>query len=227
MRSARGSSTRTPALPAAVARRTGAWLVHYSTDYVYDGAKAGHYVETDAAQPLSLYGSTKAQGDDAIREAGCKHLIFRVGWVYAVGSNNFAQTMLRLAKDKTELRVVGDQIGAPTSATLIANITAMAVRRLGRPNGPESGLYHLVAGGEVSRADYARFLIAEARARGARLALPEGITAVSSTAYPAAARPLNSRLDTGKLRAAFGIDLPDWRDDARRWVAATVGDETP
>ena len=213
------------ALLADAAQRTGAWLIHYSTDYVFDGTNTRPYVETDAPAPLNVYGATKSRGDLAIGQSGCRHLIFRVGWVYADGASNFPRTMLRLARERDELRVVGDQVGAPTSARLIADVTGRAVARLGTvAPAAVSGLYHLAASGAVSRADYARFLIAEARHRGMELRLgPDGIADCASADYPTpATRPLNSRLDTAKLRATFGLDLPDWESDARRWVENAV-----
>lgn len=215
------------ALIADAAQRTGAWLIHYSTDYVFDGKSAAPYVETDSPAPLNVYGATKSRGDLAIAQAGCRHLIFRVGWVYADGANNFPRTMLRLAREREELRVVDDQIGTPTSAHLIAEVTSLAIARLAAADGAAasmSGTYHLAAAGAVSRADYARFLVAEARDRGMALRLEsEGIIACATADYPTPAmRPLNSRLDTAKLRATFGLDLPDWRSDARAWVENAV-----
>jgi len=210
---------------AAAARRTNAWLVHYSTDYVFDGRRPRPYREVDVPQPLSVYGSTKLRGDQAIAGSGCRHLLFRVSWVYSRGHSNFGATMLRLARDRTALNVVADQIGAPTSAALIADVTAKAIARVAQPDTDAlSGTYHLAASGTVSRADYAKFLISEARAAGAPIALDaSGIAAVATADYPTpAARPLNSRLDTRKLATAFGIDLPPWQDDVRQWVIDTV-----
>jgi dTDP-4-dehydrorhamnose reductase len=210
---------------AAAARRARAWLIHYSTDYVFDGLKPSPYHEFDAAQPLSVYGSTKLRGEQAITESGCRHLLFRVSWVYATGHSNFGATMLRLARDRSSLNVVADQIGAPTSAGLIAAITAKAIGRLAQDDAESlSGTYHLAASGVVSRADYAKFLVNEARAAGAPMALDaSGIAAIATADYPTpAARPLNSRLSTRKLTEAFGIDLPPWQDDARQWVIDTV-----
>jgi dTDP-4-dehydrorhamnose reductase len=214
------------AILADAARRAGAWLVHYSTDYVFDGAGTQPYVETDVPHPLNTYGVTKLRGDIAIAESGCRHLVFRIAWVYGLGSASFARTMLRLAGERTRLEVVADQVGAPTSATLVAALTADAIARVGEA--PEaaalSGTYHLAPTGEVSRADYVRFLLAEARAAGAPLRLgPEAIVPVATAAMPTpAVRPLNSRLATGKLRATFGFALPAWQDDVRAFVGATV-----
>jgi dTDP-4-dehydrorhamnose reductase len=214
------------AMLAAAARRSGAWLVHFSTDYVFDGTKSVPYVETDTPNPLSVYGATKHKGDLEIAESGCRHLIFRISWVYAKGHANFPTTILRLARERSALSVVADQVGAPTSAALIAAVTATAVRRLAGDPNPEglSGVYHLAAAGEVSRCDFAKFLVTEALGCGMSLALrPDAITPVAATAYPTPAkRPLNSRFDTNKLRQAFGIDLPPWQEGARQWVAETA-----
>jgi len=209
---------------AGAARRRDIWLVHYSTDYVFDGQKPGPYDESDAPNPLNVYGATKSRGDVAIAESGCRHLIFRVSWVYGDGDGHFAGTMLRLARDSDSLAVVADQVGAPTSARLIASVTAEALARLATPDGLE-GTYHLAASGSVGRADYARFVIAEAASRGARLSLaPEAVADVATADYPTpAARPLNSRLATQKLEAALGRPMPVWQDDVRRWVAAREG----
>lgn len=228
---ARRVNAEAVAVIAAAARRAGIWLIHYSTDYVFDGTKDGAYLESDRAAPLGVYGATKHEGDLAIAASGCRHLILRVSWVYGDGTANFARTMLRLARERGELRVVGDQVGAPTSARLIAAVTADALRRLagGKDAALEPGLYHLAPTGAVSRVDYVRFLVAEAQRLGASLGVaPEAIRAIATADYPTpAVRPLNSRLDTGKLRQALGLTLPDWRDDARRWVAGELVHHAP
>ncbi len=211
------------AILAAAAQRSGAWLVHYSTDYVYDGRKPEPYLEADEARPLSVYGSTKLRGDSAIAASGCRHVIFRVSWVYAAGHPNFGATMLRLAKDRDSLDVVDDQVGAPTSARLIAATTAKVLATAGERQ-DISGVYHLAATGTVSRNGYARFVVAEALAHGAALTLrPEAIRPIASTALPTPAeRPLNSRLDTTRLQQAFAIALPAWEEDARAWVTESL-----
>jgi dTDP-4-dehydrorhamnose reductase len=214
---------------AAAAHRSGAWLVHYSTDYVYDGEKPDPYVEADIANPLSVYGSTKHRGDLAVFGSGCRHLIFRIGWVYATGSNNFARAILRLAREREALNVVADQIGAPTSAGLVASVTAAALAKLASlPLQADvlAGLYHLAPQGAVGRHAYAQELVRQATALGANLKLKAtGITPIATANYPTpAARPLNSRLDTQKLRLAFGFDLPPWEDDVRQWVKDTVAE---
>lgn len=216
-----------PAVLAAMAEQYRAWLIHYSTDYVFDGRKDGPYVETDTPAPLSMYGRTKLEGDEAIVKAGGRHLIFRVSWVYAVGHNNFPASMLKLAKDRQSLNVVSDQIGAPTSAELIAGTTVLAVGAL--KQNPDSatrlpGLYHLSAAGSVSRADLAKFIVAEAREQGTTLALrPDHINPILTADFPLpAARPLNSRFDTKKLQRTFGITLPDWKTDIRDWTSKSL-----
>jgi dTDP-4-dehydrorhamnose reductase len=213
---------------AAATRAIGAWLIHYSTDYVYDGTKIGAYVETDPPAPLSTYGRTKHLGDVAVARAGGRHLILRVSWVYANGRANFPRTMLRLARDRETLRVVADQIGAPTSADFIARLTAAALYRPGGLDAMEGGVYHLAPDGAVDRAAYVRFLLDCALEQGASLTLrPDRVESIATAEYPLpATRPLNSRLATTKLRTALGLEeLPDWRDDARRWVVAELEGE--
>ena len=147
-----------PGILAREARKLGSWLIHYSTDYVFDGSGSKPWVETDPTGPLSVYGSTKLEGEEAIRASGCHHLIFRTSWVYAARGGNFARTMLRLAQERERLTVVDDQIGAPTGADLLADVTAHAIRTALQQ--PElSGLYHLVAGGETSWHGYACFVL--------------------------------------------------------------------
>jgi dTDP-4-dehydrorhamnose reductase len=204
------------ALAGAVAQ-TGAWLLHYSTDYVFDGSGTRPWREDDAPAPLSVYGRTKLDGEAAIRASGCRHLVLRTSWVYAARGGNFARTMLRLAAERERLTVVADQIGAPTGAELIADVSAHALRAA-LANPALAGTYHLAAGGEASWCDYARFVIDEARALGAELKVQE-VAPIPTAAYPTpATRPLNSRLDTAKLRTAFGLTLPDWRSGVRRMV---------
>lgn len=211
---------------AAVAERQGAWLVHFSTDYVFDGRKADSYAEDDAPNPLSVYGRSKLAGDDAIVVSGCLHLIFRISWVYAAGHPNFPRAMLQLARERSSLDVVGDQVGAPTAARLVAAATARALARTARGRAARSlsGVYNLAPAGTTDRADLARFVVREALARGAGLALsPGAIRSVATDAYPASAtRPLNSRLDTTKLRRTFGMELPPWQDDMRGWIACEL-----
>ncbi|MGF6166583.1 dTDP-4-dehydrorhamnose reductase [Pseudomonas moraviensis] len=202
---------------AEEAAASGAWLVHYSTDYVFNGQGTAAWRETDAVAPVNHYGSSKLAGERAITASGCKHLIFRTSWVYGARGNNFAKTMLRLATDRETLSVVADQIGAPTGADLIADVTAQALRQALQQ--PElAGLYHLAAAGEVSWHGYASEVIAFAKANGELLAV-KAIEPVETTAYPTPAhRPLNSRLNTQKLRATFSLHLPDWQSGVTRML---------
>ena len=200
-----------PGVLADEAQRVGAWLVHYSTDYVFDGSGSSPRKESDAPGPLSVYGRTKLEGEQAVARCD-KHLIFRTSWVYALRGANFAKTILRLARERDSLKVIDDQIGAPTGAELLADVTAHAIRAaFSRPD--LAGVYHLAAGGEISWHGYARLVVEAANKLGVPLLLqPQAIEAIPTSAYPTAAqRPLNSRLDTSKLRSAFGLNLPDWQ----------------
>jgi dTDP-4-dehydrorhamnose reductase len=207
---------------AQLADASDAWLIHYSTDYVFDGDKPTPYLETDTTGPLSVYGSTKLEGEQLIRQSAARHLIFRTSWVYAARGGNFAKTMLRLARDKDSLSVVDDQYGAPTSAALIADITALALYRIGQaPDADQlTGTYHLAAGGTTSWCEYAKYVLELARAAGGKLkAGPNEVRPISTEAYPLPAkRPKNSRLDTTKLAGTFGLHLPKWQYHVRRLV---------
>ncbi len=212
-----------PGVLAQEAKRTNAWLVHYSTDYVFDGSGDKPWLETDATAPLSVYGATKLEGEQLIRQAGCLHLIFRTSWVYGARGGNFAKTMLRLAQERDNLNVINDQIGAPTGADLLADITAHAIRTaLQRPE--VSGLYHLVAGGETSWHGYASFVIDFARRAGIPLKVtPEGIKSVPTSAFPTPAkRPHNSRMDTSKLQNTFDLNLPMWPAGVARMLSEVL-----
>jgi dTDP-4-dehydrorhamnose reductase len=214
----------TPAALAAVAAEQGSWLVHYSTDYVFDGSGSTARTEDAPVAPLSVYGQTKLEGEQAITASGCQHLIFRTSWVFGARGGNFAKTMLKLAAEREALKVINDQVGAPTGADLLADITAHALRTAQQR--PEvSGLYHLVAGGETTWFDYARFVIEWARARGVAVKVaPEAIAPVPTTEYPTPARrPLNSRLNTNKLQAAFGLRLPHWQAGVERMLTEHLG----
>ena len=209
-----------PGVLARSAAAAGAWLVHYSTDYVFDGSGDRPRGEDAATGPLSVYGRTKLDGERQIRESGCKHLILRTSWVYAARGGNFAKTMLRLAATKTELNVIDDQVGAPTGADLLADLTALMARAA--HDRPElAGTYHAVAAGATSWHGYARLVIETARARGVPLTLPaDALRPIPTSAYPTPApRPLNSRLDTRKLQGRFGVHLPDWEAGVRRLLA--------
>ena len=211
-----------PRVLAAEAATLGAWLVHYSTDYVFDGSGHSPRDETAATGPLSVYGRTKLEGENAIRASGCQHLIFRTSWVYAARGSNFARTMLRLAAEREALSVIDDQIGAPTGADLIADITAHALRAVLR-EARLGGTYHAVAAGETSWHGYARFVIDWARAYGLPVKVAAAaIAAVPTNAYPTPARrPLNSRLATTKLQRSFGLTLPPWQAGVERMLMET------
>ncbi len=208
-----------PGVLARSAAASGAWLVHYSTDYVFDGAGDQPRDEEAPTGPLSVYGRTKLDGEMQIRASGCRHLILRTSWVYAARGGNFAKTMLRLAAAKTELNVIDDQIGAPTGADLLADLTAL-MARAARAQPDLAGTYNAVAGGATSWHGYARLVIETARARGVALTLPAAaLLPIPTSAYPTPApRPLNSRLDTRKLRERFGVHLPHWESGVRRML---------
>lgn len=200
---------------AEEAKRIGATIIHYSTDYVFDGSKAGWYGEDDAPAPLGVYGRTKWEGEAALRASGVPHLILRTSWVVGTHGANFARTMLRLATTNETLRVVADQIGAPTSTPLISEVTAALVRRLAAEGADRFpfGTYHLAAAGETSWHDYARFVFAEAGLDPAR------VHPITTAEYPTPARrPANSRLDTTRLRSTFGVALPAWSEGVREVV---------
>lgn len=221
---ARSVNALAPGVLAEEARELGAWLVHYSTDYVFDGSKDGPWVETDPTNPLSAYGRTKLEGEERIRASGAHHLILRTSWVFAPRGSNFAKTMLRLAKEREQLSVVADQFGAPTGAELLADMTALALYRialLGADAAGLSGTYHLAAAGATTWHAYARHVLEQARGHGAVLkAGPDQVVPIAASAFPVpAARPANSRLDSSKFCASFGIQLPEWRHHVNRLVA--------
>lgn len=210
------------AAPAVIAREAaalGALLVHYSTDYVFDGSGSAPRDEAAPTGPLSVYGRTKLEGEQAIRDSGCRHLILRTSWVYGARGGNFARTMLRLAAERDRLTVIDDQVGAPTGADLLADVTAHAIRAL-RADPSKAGTYHAVAAGETSWHGYASFVIDWARAHGLPLKVaPGAVEAVPTTAFPTPAkRPLNSRLSTAKLRAAFELVMPPWQLGVERML---------
>ncbi|TAM03061.1 MAG: dTDP-4-dehydrorhamnose reductase [Paraburkholderia sp.] len=206
-----------PGVLAEEARLAGSLLVHYSTDYVFDGCKQDPYVEADAVNPQSVYGQSKLAGEQAIEAAGVTALVLRTCWVAGAHGGNFAKTMLKLGRERDTLRVIADQFGAPTTASLIADVTAQIVSRHwlhGRRESFPAGVYHLAAGGETTWHGYATEVLKSAAARGIELKVdPASIEAIPTSAYPLPApRPANSRLDTRKLRETFGIYLPDWRE---------------
>ena len=212
-----------PAVLAREALRCDAWLIHYSTDYVFDGSGGRPWRESDSTAPLNVYGSTKLEGEQLIRQSDCQHLIFRTSWVYGARGGNFAKTMLRLAQERDKLSVIDDQIGAPTGADLLADITAHAIRAAFRQ--PEvSGLYHLVAGGEISWHGYASYVLDFARRAGVPLKVaPDAVLPVPTSAFPTPAkRPHNSRLDTAKLRNMFDLSLPLWQTGVERMLSEVL-----
>jgi dTDP-4-dehydrorhamnose reductase len=220
---ARKLNAISPGVVAQAAEQIGALMVHYSTDYVFDGSGSMPRREADATGPLSVYGHTKLEGEQRVAQHCARHLIFRTSWVYAARGGNFAKTMLRLAKERERLTVIDDQFGAPTGAELLADVTAHAIRAtLADP--AKAGLYHLVAGGETSWHGYARFVLEQALQAGIELkASPDTVDAVPTSAFPTpAARPHNSRLDTGKLQATFGLALPDWQAGVARMLRETL-----
>lgn len=208
-----------PGVLGEEAARLNALVVHYSTDYVFNGTKAGAYCEDDQPDPQSVYGSTKYAGERNLAEANPRHLILRTSWVVGAHGGNFAKTMLRLAAEREQLSVVADQFGAPTSAALLADLTAQLIRQY-RREGAEGfpyGTYHVSASGETNWCDYARFVISEAQAAGKVLkAGPEAIAPLATSQYPTPAkRPANSRLDTNRFRSTFDLRLPPWQEGVR------------
>jgi dTDP-4-dehydrorhamnose reductase len=219
---ARCLNATAPAALAQAAAEVGAWLVHYSTDYVFNGQGDLPWQEGDATGPLSVYGQTKLEGEQAIAASGCKHLIFRTSWVYAARGGNFAKTMLRLAAERERLTVINDQHGAPTGADLIADVTAHAIRQVMANSAPTlAGIYHLVASGETTWHGYASHVISQARNIQPELGMKvSDIAPVPTSAFPTPAqRPLNSRLSTHKLQQAFGLVLPPWQQGVNRMLA--------
>ena len=212
-----------PGVLAEQANALGAWLVHYSTDYVFDGSGSTPWRETDATAPLSIYGSTKLEGEQRVASHP-KHLILRTSWVYAARGGNFAKTMLRLAGEHDALTVIDDQFGAPTSAELLADVTAHALQAAFQR--PElAGLYHCVASGETTWCGYARYVLAQAQALGWVLkAGPEQVASTPTANYPTPARrPLNSRLDTTRLQTSFNLALPTWQHGVTRMLTEIKG----
>ena len=212
-----------PGVLAQEAGHINAWLIHYSTDYVFDGSGDKPWLETDATAPLNVYGATKLEGEQMIQQSGCRYLIFRTSWVYGARGGNFAKTMLGLARERDSLNVINDQIGAPTGADLLADITAHAIRTA-RQHSEVSGLYHLVAGGETSWHGFASFVIGFARREGIALKVaPGAIKPVPTSAFPTPAkRPHNSRMDTTKLRRTFDLNLPSWESGVARMLSEVL-----
>jgi len=215
-------NTSAVASMAEAAEKVGALLVHYSTDYVFNGRGEKPWTESDVTDPLNVYGKTKRDGEDAIASACSHYLIFRTSWVYAAKGNNFAKTMLKLAAEREELSVINDQFGAPTGAELIADCTAHAIRKTkARPQ--LSGIYHLIASGTTTWHDYAAFVIKKAQEKGLALQVNK-IIPVATSAFPTAAkRPANSRLDITKFQQHFELMLPDWRIGVERMLTEVIG----
>lgn len=203
-------NAQAPFVLAQEAAAIGAWMVHFSTDYVFDGSGQRPWTEDDRPNPLNVYGQTKWLGEQMVAEACVNHLIFRTSWVYAARGGNFAKTMLRLAKEREELTVISDQVGAPTGAELLADVTALALRHVFlRPH--DAGTYHVTASGETSWHGYAQHVLAMARSAGAEHKV-RAVKAVPSSAFPTSAtRPQNSRLNTHKFQSTFGLHLPSWQ----------------
>ena len=212
-----------PGVIAQEAQRLGSWMVHYSTDYVFDGSGERAWTESDQPAPLSVYGQTKWEGEQLVAANCSKHLIFRTSWVYAARGANFAKTMLRLAKERDSLNVIDDQIGAPTGADLLADITALALRQV-QTQSDLAGLYHLVASGHTSWHGYASLVIEQARQAGIALKTsPNAINKIATKDYPTPARrPINSKLDTSKLQTAFQVHLPSWQQGVTRMLAEII-----
>lgn len=221
---ARAINANAPGVLAREAAAIGARLVHYSTDYVFDGSGSTPWVEDSPTGPLGVYGATKLEGEEAIRRSGCLHLILRTSWVYAARGGNFAKTMLKLAQERDALKVIDDQIGAPTGADLLADVTAHALRQATRQ--PEvCGTYHVAAAGHTSWHAYAVHVIEQARAQGRPIRVArEAIEAVPTSAFPTPARrPGNSRLNTRKLQDTFDLRLPAWQSGVDRMLAEVLG----
>lgn len=212
-------NTQAPEILAQESRKLGAWLIHYSTDYVFDGNGVKPWKETDPTIPLNVYGSTKLEGEKAVIDSGCKHLIFRTSWVYSARGENFIKTMIRLAQNRDHLSVIDDQIGAPTGAELLADVTAHSMNiALRQPQ--VSGLYHLAAKGETSWYGYASFVLDKARQSGIKLKVQsENIQPVSTDVFSQTARrPGNSRLNTKKIERTFDLTLPLWQTGVARML---------
>lgn len=209
-----------PGVLAQEAHKLGALLVHYSTDYVFNGSGTVPWTETDTPAPLSVYGQTKLEGEQLVAQHGANHLIFRTSWVYAARGGNFAKTMLRLAQERESLTVIDDQFGAPTSAELLADITAHAIRQV-RQRPQDAGLYHLAASGQTTWHGYAKHVLCQAkRAQPAIKLIVKEVTAVPTSAFATpAVRPHNSRLNTTKLQTTFGVTLPAWQQSVDRMLA--------
>ena len=215
-----------PSIIGEEAAKIGALVIHYSTDYVFDGTKEAPYIESDVVNPLGVYGRTKLDGENALAASGARHLIFRTSWVFGLHGKNFIKTILRLASERSELKIVGDQVGAPTGVALLADVSAHIAARYLRDgaNSFPFGLYHLVSGGTTSWCEFARHVVAKAAAANWNLqATPDRIIPISTSEYPTpAARPANSHLNTSKFGEAFGLQLPDWHTGVDQVLAVLL-----
>lgn len=220
-------NAKAPAVMADWAAQQGALLVHYSTDYVFDGSGQQPWTESCAASPINVYGHSKLAGEQQIQVAGCRHLIFRTSWVYAARGANFAKTMLRLAREHESLNVINDQFGAPTGADLLADVTAHAIRQVRRGQS-DGGLFHVAAAGHTTWYDYAKYVIDHSKqARKAPEIIAKNIHPVASAAFPTAAkRPQNSRLNTAKLQRVFDLELPTWQLGVKRMLTESNPERT-
>jgi dTDP-4-dehydrorhamnose reductase len=215
-----------PGVIGEEAAKIGALVIHYSTDYVFDGKKDEAYLETDTVTPLGVYGETKLAGEQALVGSGARHLIFRTSWVFGLHGKNFIKTILRLASERSELKIVADQFGAPTGAAFLADVSAHIAARYLR-DGADSfpvGLYHLAPSGQTSWHGFARHVVAKATAANWKLqATPDSILPITTPDYPTpAARPANSRLNTSKFGEAFGFQLPDWKTGVDQMLAVLL-----
>lgn len=209
---------------AQSAKKLGAHFVHYSTDYVFDGSKEDPYFESDPVSPLNVYGQSKLAGEEAITKSGCDYYIFRTSWVYGQHGNNFLKTILRLAQERDELKIVGDQYGAPTSAEFIADVTAHVMKTLRDGQNHKSGTYHLTASGKTNWFEFAKYILTQARQKGLTTKLiPDNISMISSEEYPIfAERPKNSELNLDKISKEFGLTMPNWKFYASRAVSQII-----
>lgn len=211
-------------LMAEAASKLGVRLVHYSTDYVFDGSKEEAYLESDSVSPLNVYGRSKLAGEEAITKSGCDHYIFRTSWVYGQHGNNFIKTILRLAQERDDVKIVADQFGAPTSAELIADVTAHALKATVGGQIQKNGVYHLTASGRASWFDFACYVLAQAQLMGLTSKIMQGnITSILSEEFPVPAqRPKNSSLNLNKIAQTFGLIMPDWKYHTSRTVSQLI-----
>lgn len=209
-------NAQAPKIFARYAARRNILLIHFSTDYIFDGKKEGAYLEDDESHPQSVYGKTKWLGEEAVRKMAAKHIIIRTSWVFGSHGVNFLKTMLKLAQERDKLSIVADQFGAPTSAKLLAEVTAQIIKELQEPGFYRKfGTYHVVAKGETSWHGYAKLVIEKANALGVVTKIsPDQIKPITTKEYPVPApRPANSRLDTTKVLSTFSVRLPKWQDE--------------